>query len=92
MRPNRALLSFDTQCGQKPKRIMKRLVNMPQKLSVTDHEPKMEKWLDNLEEVRRVTSRTHERKQLPAGKGRVHKGKTALSNARADFKRKAAKV
>ena len=52
---------------------------MPQKPrmpSVTDHEPKMEKWLDNLEEVRRVTSRTPEPKLHPASKARVHKGKT----------------
>ena len=51
---------------------------MPQKphmLSVTDHEPKMEKWLDNLEEVRRLTSRTPEPKLRLARKGRSHKGK-----------------
>lgn len=43
--------------------------------SVSDHEPKMEKWLDDLEEVRRVTSRTLEPNLRPASKGRVYKGK-----------------
>lgn len=52
---------------------------MPQKPhmpSVTDHEPKLEKWLDNLEDVRRLTSRTPEPKLRPVSKGRSHKGKT----------------
>jgi hypothetical protein len=58
---------------------------MPQKPhlpSVTDHEPKMEKWLDNLEEVRRVTSRTPEPRLRPASKGRVHKGKARAVDIR----------
>ena len=58
---------------------------MPQKPhmpSVTDHDPEMEKWLDNLEEVRRVTSRTPEPKLRPASKGVAHKGKTGTMDNR----------
>jgi hypothetical protein len=48
----------------------------PHMPSVTDHEPKLEKWLDNLGEVRRLTSRTPKPDLRRASKGRSHKGKT----------------
>ena len=76
--------SFDTRSGQNQPNIGAS-ANMPQKPhmpSVTDHDPKMEKWLDDLEEVRRVTSRTPEPKLRPASKGVAHKGKTGTMDNR----------
>jgi hypothetical protein len=60
----------------------------PHKASVTDHEPKMQKWLDRLEEARRVTSRTPKPGLRPASKGRAHKNKDyALSTRKSSAER-----